>query len=492
MQGTIKKIHIDQLRNYYQNPRHEIGSTEEDTLQKLFSSVGIQYMLNLAEDIQKNGLLGNQQIVVVFSNESKKYIVYEGNRRIAAIKLLLNPESFSFLDKASVERAKRIRQIGNVPNEVDCYVTNQAEAFFIMERTHSGEDKGRGIKQWTSREKEAFKVRQNNKKKVSFLIDSYCKKYFNGFDITTILPFTTLERIFNNREIKKAIGLNPSDERSFTLSRMKKVVDASHWINQEAANTGMAVTRLFNKARTIEDRLIPWLEEYSKNTANATEEESDENQTDKTSGTSYPAEDSSTPSNSALPHDADEKNDREASSSENSDNEGDPDANTSAGGSKNLPYFFNGLRYQCLDPNDADSHGVSAVCRELQLFSDKRLVSTYPIASTFLTRTIIEQAIIYYSKKHSIQGQNKLIWEDIKDLTKLSKIIEKYKRNLPNYIVDNTVRQYFTNLFANYDDNVNPLNWVVHRPAEFRLDTSTLVELPGKGLLAIINYLLSN
>ena len=109
----------------------------------------------------------------------------------------------------------------------------------------------------------------------------------------------------------------------------------------------------------------------------------------------------------------------------------------------------------------------------------------------FLVRSIIEQSIIYYSKKHYIQGQNKLIWEKIKDIGKLSKIIENYKRNLPNYITDTTMRQYFTNLFGNYEDNVDPLNWVVHRPAEFQLDSSTLVELPRKGLLTLINFLLS-
>lgn len=156
-----------------------------------------------------------------------------------------------------------------------------------------------------------------------------------------------------------------------------------------------------------------------------------------------------------------------------------------------MPYFFQGLNYSSLNPNDAETHGVTAVCRELQLFSDRRLVATYPIATTFLVRSIIEQSIIYYSKKHYIQGQNKLIWEKIKDIGKLSEIIENYKRNLPNYITDTTMRQYFTNLFGNYKDNVDPLNWVVHRPAEFQLDSSTLVELPRKGLLTLINFLLS-
>ena len=96
-------------------------------------------------------------------------------------------------------------------------MTDEAEAFFIMERLHSGEDKGRGTKQWTAREKEAFKVRQSHQKKISYLIDFYCKKYFDDFDITTILPFTTIERIFNNREIKKKIGLETVNEQTFTV-----------------------------------------------------------------------------------------------------------------------------------------------------------------------------------------------------------------------------------------------------------------------------------
>lgn len=144
-----------------------------------------------------------------------------------------------------------------------------------------------------------------------------------------------------------------------------------------------------------------------------------------------------------------------------------------------------------MNPNDADSHGVIAVCRELQLFSDKKMVSTYPLSSAFLLRSIIEQSIKYYSKKHMIQGQNKYIWENIRSLDKLSKIIKDYNKNLPNYIPDSTMRQYFTDLFGDYESNVDPLNWVVHRPAEYQLGVNALLELPKKGLLALINFMLS-
>ena len=188
MPGEIKEINVSQLVNYYENPRHAIGSSEEDTLEKLFNAVGIQYMLNLAEDVQKNGLLGNQQIVVVYSEPIQKYVVYEGNRRVAAIKLLIDPDWFKFLDKPTIEKAKKIGQQSKILDTIKCYVTDEQEAFFIMERLHSGEDKGRGTKQWTPREKEVFKVRQSHEKNLSYLIDFYVKKHFDGLDITTILP----------------------------------------------------------------------------------------------------------------------------------------------------------------------------------------------------------------------------------------------------------------------------------------------------------------
>ena len=76
---------------------------------------------------------------------------------------------------------------------------------------------------------------------------------------------------------------------------------------------------------------------------------------------------------------------------------------------------------------------------------------TYPLASAFLVRSIIEQSIKYYSKKHMIQGQNKYIWENIKSIENLSKIIKNYNKNLPNYIVNGVMRQYFADLFGDYE-----------------------------------------
>ena len=455
MAGEIRRISINEIVNYFENPRHAIAMNEKDTLKKLFEAVGNQYMINLAEDIRSYGLLGNQQLVVVYSDVIHKYIVYEGNRRVAAIKLLENPSYFDFLDKPTRDKATKIsNQSGNPIQEVLCYVTDEKEAFFIMERLHSGEDKGRGVKAWSAREKEAFKVRQSNEKSVAYLIDYYVKKHCDNFDITSIMPYTTIQRIFGNREIKGNIGLDLADETTFTESRMKLIVNIAREIEVSAQQKGASVTRLFNRAREIEDKVLPLIKDYANdegaqkldNTDNQTKvEEYKETKEEKTESVKSEAE-----------NQQDSEKVRIAVEDVTQNSVQNESVLASAGSIKNLPYFFLGIDYSYLDPNDADTHGIAQVCSELRYFSEKKLVDKLPIAAVFLTRSAIEQSIIYYSKKHCIQGQNKLIWENVKNITKLSKIIENYKKNLPNYITDTEMRQYFMALFDDYEKSVDP------------------------------------
>lgn len=172
----------------------------------------------------------------------------------------------------------------------------------------------------------------------------------------------------------------------------------------------------------------------------------------------------------------------------------EPNNNTKgSGNSNNLPYFFTGLQYGHFSPNDPLTHGIARICNEIRLFSSRKLVADYPLAAAFLTRALIEHSLIYYSKRKNIQGQQLLIWEQVSDngkVPKLSEIIKRYNKNLSNYIKDSNVRSYFKSFFEDYDNTANPLNWVIHRPEEYIIPANDLIQLPGKGLLFLINYLI--
>lgn len=576
MKGKIEYISIDKMINYRKNPRHTVANDDIETFKNLFEKVGNQYMLNLAEDIFNNDLLPMDIVTVVFSEELQKYVVYEGNRRIACIKLLLNPDEFVFLDNNTINKIKKITSAGFKYdfNKIQAYITDEEEGFYIMEKVHTGEDQGRGRKKWSSREREDFKSRRNETKTMGLVIDEYVRKYKDNFDITMILPFTTLDRVFNNREIRRRIGIDLSDESTFTKERVELIFFICKKIADKAIEENQGVSRVFNKARIIEDIIIPWIEEYFankddidvKNKSEGNENVNGEGGAKGAQPTEEPP--TETPPTEAQPPQQDRnkvkvlltekisvtegteiylknsdiigvnpneieiikngsvviddryifKNsnnvgayvidylymdeiynltvtvEKKVDSSGGSDGKSGTGAPANAGGKANLPYFFMGLKFDQLNPNDSDTHGVSRICNELKIFSERRHCANLPISSAFLVRAIIEHSLILYSKKNKVQGQNKLIWENISHNGKavnLHKIVENYLRNLSNYILDTNIREYFVNIFKDYNANTNPLNWVVHRPEEFVLAPDKLITLPSEGLLTVINYLIN-
>lgn len=266
-----KYVKLDDILNYEENPRHEIGDNETDTLKKLFNKVGTQYMYNLAKDIYENGLLESNLPVLVLNDSNKKYRVYEGNRRIACLKILKNPELLASIDTQLKKRIEKLKEQEPAVdlNKIHCYITDEENAFMIMERIHSGEDQGRGLKSWTPKEKGVFEKRQKQKISIALIITELTDKYLKE-DVTKKISYTTIQRFFNNREIKKALEIDINDETSFTK---EKVILINYLIDKgvkESEIQAISITRLFNKSREIEDFFLPIISEYKTNQTEVT------------------------------------------------------------------------------------------------------------------------------------------------------------------------------------------------------------------------------
>ncbi|WP_271398276.1 hypothetical protein [Salinicoccus roseus] len=265
---SIQSIPIDKIDNYIENPRHDIGVSQEDTLRKLFHQVGFQNMFNLAQDIYVNGFVNASLITVVPKENSDRYIVYEGNRRIACAKLIEYPERFPFLTKNQIDRIKKMKKEYSSKmkiNEINCLVTTEEEAFFIMKRLHSGEDKGKGVKAWDTKEKDNFLFRTtpNIKKNTAQIIHEKFLEFFKS-DIQDKMAYTNVQRLFNNIEVKKALGIKSNEINSFTEDRMKIINKIIDDINDLIKEKGTSVSREFNARKKIEDVILPMIEKYQK------------------------------------------------------------------------------------------------------------------------------------------------------------------------------------------------------------------------------------
>jgi hypothetical protein len=109
-------------------------------------------LVHLAQDIIENGLSPLETIMVTAVPDAKNlYVVVEGNRRVAAIKLVTQPDLAA--DTTWHNAFKRLHRLlpGQVPKKVRCRVSpSKEEAFPWIQRRHDTGLKGAGLEPWST------------------------------------------------------------------------------------------------------------------------------------------------------------------------------------------------------------------------------------------------------------------------------------------------------------------------------------------------------
>ncbi|WP_312071743.1 hypothetical protein [Anaerotignum propionicum] len=525
-------LHLDE-----QNPRFKItvNPSQKDIREYMIMHENV---LRLATKMaEMNTILPGERIIIY--NNNGKHVVLEGNRRTCAYQLFLNRNliPINYLKNFPKASDSFLKEISNIPVDV---VNTREEAMAFLAARHI-----EGVKFWSSVSKWriSYEYYCNNVPikeiasilalSVSKVKSSICdykillrgldKKNWTKEEQIILSPLDIkpdkLIRLFHLSGTTRSLGLYFDDnydlKSSFitdseldsiiqTLTK-KAFIDNTINTRTQYSDVSDEISKIV-KDYKVKTNITDSNKQIGFNTVDNNHEQKSGKENIEGSGKEKDNETKSVKEHIAsgeerLVNGIDVKSGTQNNTSEKEKTEGgfQEDLSLSAGpkgtgGSSNLPYFFQGISFGNLNPNDPDSHGISRVCKETQLFSNRKLVDAFPIAAAFLMRAIIEHSLIYYSKKHKIQGQNKLIWENISNngtANNLSFIINNYKKNLSNYILDSNMKAYFTDLFGEYNKNISPLNWVVHRPEEYLMPSKDLIELPRKGLLALINYLIS-
>jgi hypothetical protein len=134
-----KTIAVGKLLLDTENPRHEQVASQRDAIHALIERER-QKLVVLADDIKEHGLSPIDRLLVIRKGNSQNFIVVEGNRRLAAVKLLANPD----LAKGTAIEAqmKRVAKDANVPTEAECALVDSrddAEHWMILRhRTSPG------------------------------------------------------------------------------------------------------------------------------------------------------------------------------------------------------------------------------------------------------------------------------------------------------------------------------------------------------------------
>lgn len=145
---VIRTIKLTSLFVNTENYRFEPLSSQKEAIDKMIEDQGDK-LYSLVDDIVTNGLSPVDLIIVTPNEDSNKYVVLEGNRRITSLKLLNNPtlidDKYSPLrkkfQKLQKEKPNAISELKNIacavfetPTEADIWIKrNTLENLMVSE-----------------------------------------------------------------------------------------------------------------------------------------------------------------------------------------------------------------------------------------------------------------------------------------------------------------------------------------------------------------------
>ena len=152
-------IAISKLLLDAENPRHGIVVDQAAALERLIA-ISPDHLRNLAEDIAKKGLHPGIDFLV-YPNGDGNFVVLDGNRRLAAIKLLTQPEAapsaWTPIDTKMLVDASSLETLRCTIFE------SREEGRPWVERMHTGQMGGVGVVQWPPIAQHRFSPRNDQR-----------------------------------------------------------------------------------------------------------------------------------------------------------------------------------------------------------------------------------------------------------------------------------------------------------------------------------------
>lgn len=212
---------LNDLQLDRKNPRISLkdAADERECIERLSEDKGKQLQA-LAKDIAENEL--SIEPIVVAKDEGGNWIVKDGNRRVAALKMLNNPNAAPESMRKQFERlASRAK---NVPNVLECHTTHDKHALgkYLL-RKHLGSGAGEGQLQWSALEQAIFEYsldfdgQYTEAYRLLLFAESLGIKYSHDF------PISTLTRLINEERLKK-IGIESLQSDPVTICQSNDVV----------------------------------------------------------------------------------------------------------------------------------------------------------------------------------------------------------------------------------------------------------------------------
>ena len=207
------RINTSNLSLDLQNPRFEPQKSQSEALNTMANDQKDK-LIALLRDIISNGLNPSDiPIVIPDTKRGKGYIVLEGNRRVAALKLFKKPDIL--IDKKLRAKYKKLHdKYSDVKiKEIECLVVEtREEADLWIVRKHEGEMDGIGTIRWNTVQKSRYLSHKSGKESIILqLIDFMRLIAENDTEFQSQLQVTkatNIERLMGTPDVRARLGID--------------------------------------------------------------------------------------------------------------------------------------------------------------------------------------------------------------------------------------------------------------------------------------------
>ncbi|MBO9125434.1 MULTISPECIES: hypothetical protein [unclassified Rhizobium] len=146
------KINIADITLDVQNFRHATVATEREAMRILLSGEKTHKVFELANDIVEMRGLDPSSLLIVMNDDAHPghYIALEGNRRITALKTLINPELAADLPTYAQFKKLSSGFLALGITQIECTILDRKTAFDWIKRKHYNGMGGRGVMPWNA------------------------------------------------------------------------------------------------------------------------------------------------------------------------------------------------------------------------------------------------------------------------------------------------------------------------------------------------------
>jgi hypothetical protein len=251
-----RSLKVSRLLLDLANPRITKAGGQHEALQKIIDDQDIK-LVALAESIVENGLNPMDRFLILKSDtEADKFIVLEGNRRLAALRILNNPAVLHSLELRTAMR-KRFEELSQdfdltEIEPVECFeVPDRATGAMWIQQRHTGENDGIGIVGWSGVASARFRGNDPALQALDLVIKYGDLKEEEKEIVGHQFPITTLDRLLSTPDVRKRIGVEVGDDKLKTALPATEVMKPLRRIVLDLATKTVNVNHLKKKGDQV-------------------------------------------------------------------------------------------------------------------------------------------------------------------------------------------------------------------------------------------------